>query len=124
MKKYLIALIALLVVVTGCGNTKKLNCTIEEDGTNGVMNMEFDKNDDLTKLTMTMSEEFEEELTKEELEMYKSFSSLACAEFPTENVECEVNVTTKKMELTVTYNIAKMSAEDLYDVLCRELNFK
>ena len=111
MKKYLIALVALLVVVTGCGNTKKLNCTMEEDGTKGVMNMEFDKEDNLTKLTLKMTEEFETELTKEEVETYKGVSSIACAAYNADYTDCKVDVTSKALELEVVYNVTKMTDE-------------
>ena len=113
MKKYLIALVALLVVVTGCGNTKKLTCTETDEGTETVAVMEFDKENAMTKMTVTATEKFEKELTKEELEMYQGISSLACASFTAESVECEVNVTSKELKLVVSYDITKMTDEEL-----------
>ena len=109
MKKYLAVLVALLVVATGCGNTKKLNCTIEKNGMNGAYNMEFDKNDQLTKMTMIISEDFDEELTKDEVEEYKTTVDAICKGYNTDYVDCKTEITTKLRKATVTYNINKMT---------------
>ena len=116
MKKYLIALVALLVVVTGCGNTKKLTCTMTEDGENAKAVMEFDKEDKLTKMTMTMSQDFEQELTKEEVELYQGVMSAACASYPDEYADCEVKVDKKKMEIIVSYDVSKMTDEQIEEM--------
>ena len=42
MKKYLLALVALLVVATGCGNTKKLECSTEIQGLHQDVVAEYD----------------------------------------------------------------------------------
>ena len=114
MRKYLFSLVAVLLLITGCGNErKKLTCTMEEDGTINEVKMEFGKNDNLTLITMKMVKSFEKELTDDEVKLYENASSVACEQYPKESVECEANVTKKELELVVTYKIAKMTNEEL-----------
>ena len=53
MKKYLLALVALLVVATGCGNTKKLECSTEIQGLHQDVVAEYD-GEDIKSIKMIM----------------------------------------------------------------------
>ena len=54
MKKYLIAFVALLLVATGCGNTKKLECSTEISGLHQDVIVEYD-GEDIKSMEMIMS---------------------------------------------------------------------
>lgn len=54
MKKYLLALVALLVVATGCGNTKKLECSTEIQGLHQDVVAEYD-GEDIKSIKMIMT---------------------------------------------------------------------
>ena len=73
MKKYLIALVALLVVATGCGNSKKLTCTMEEDGSKEEMIMTY-KKDELVKIEGVSTIVSDVEVSKDEVAMYEGFA--------------------------------------------------
>ena len=113
MKKYLIVFVAvMLLVVTGCGNTKTLSCSLEEDGQKAVVDMEFGDNDVLTKMTMTMSVALEEELTDDEKAMMESYMELMCDAYDYEGIDCKVDTGSKSVDVVITMNLDKMSAED------------
>ena len=116
MKKYLIVLTLLLLVVTGCGNTKKLTCSMSKNGTMAKADMEFDKKDNLTKMTTTMSQEFEKELSKEELETYQQLLGNSCSEYDSEYVDCKIDINSKKFEIVISYDVTKMTNEQLEDM--------
>lgn len=116
MKKYLIVLTLLLLVVTGCGNTKKLTCSMSKNETMAKADMEFDKKDNLTKMTTTMSQEFEKELSKEELETYQQLLGNSCSEYDSEYVDCKIDINSKKFEIVISYDVTKMTNEQLEDM--------
>ena len=78
MKKYLVVLVAMLLVVTGCGG-KKLTCTLDETDQKSTVAMEFDKDNVVTNIKMTVSVPLEKELTAEEKEYMESYMGLMCA---------------------------------------------
>lgn len=110
MKKYLLVLVVMLLVVTGCGG-KKLTCTMEEDGQTAKIVAEFDKNDKAKNVKMNMTMQSEEEMTDEEQEYMKTYMELMCSAFDYEGVTCEVKTDKKAVDLVIEMNFAKMSAE-------------
>lgn len=115
MKKYLVVLVALLLVVTGCG-AKKLTCTMTEDGQTMEAVMEFDKNDEVTSIEMNMTMPFEEELSKEEQETYSSYMQVLCSMYDYEGVDCNVNTSSKAVDVVIKMDLEKMSDEDRNNV--------
>ena len=115
MKKYLVVLVAMLLVVTGCGG-KKLTCTMEEDGQTAKTVVEFDKNDKAKKVNMTMTMPFEEELSKEEMEYMESYMGLMCAAFDYEGVTCKTDMSSKKVDVVIDMDFGKMSKETLAEL--------
>ena len=115
MKKYLVVLVAMLLVVTGCGG-KKLNCTMEEDGQTAKVVVEFDKNDKAKKVDMTMTMPFEEELSKEEMEYMESYMGLLCSAFDYEGVTCKTDMSSKKVDVIIDMDFGKMSKETLEEL--------
>lgn len=108
MKKYLIAFVALLLVATGCGNTKKLECSTEISGLHQDVIVEYDGEDiksmemimsydaaTLTQLGVTDSnrELFVSSMETEVCTMYNAHNGVKCA------------VTTPNGGLTVTIDI-------------------
>lgn len=114
MKKYLIALVALLVVATGCGNSKKLTCTMTEDGAKEEIVMTY-KKDDLAKIEMTSTTVSEEEISKDEIAMYEGFVC-GMLNAMSEQVDCKVSAKGKELTMKVTMNIEKMTAEELEEL--------
>ena len=110
MKKYLILLVAMLLVVTGCGG-KELSCTLEEDGQKAVVDMKFGKDDIVTELKMTMSVPLEEELTDDEKATMESYMGLFCAAYDYEGIECKTNTKSDAIEIVITMDMDGMSAE-------------
>ena len=110
MKKYLLVLIIMLLVVTGCGE-KKLTCTLEEDGQKATVTAKFGKDDIVTDVTMNMSMPFEKELTAEEKEQMESYMGIVCAAFDYEGITCDTKMKDKSVDVVVEMNMAKMDAE-------------
>ena len=117
MKKYLIGLVALLVVATGCGNKgKELTCTGDENGVKRAITINFDGNDKAKKITITGKNNYEREITKEELEASKPYLDTLCDSYPHEAADCEVNADTKGLEIVVVYDITKMTNEEIEEL--------
>lgn len=114
MKKYLIALVALLVVATGCGNNKKLTCTMEEDGSKEEMIMTY-KKDELVKIEGVSTIVSDVEVSKDEVAMYEGF---ACGMIQgmSEHIDCKVDAKGKEIKITISMDIEKMSDEELAEL--------
>lgn len=112
MKKYLIALVALLIVATGCGNGKKLTCTKEDDEANSVVNIQFDKNDVVTTMEIVATTKFEKELNETEKAALEEYAATMCEDYPDDFADCKINVSSKSLELKITYDIANMTEEE------------
>ena len=110
MKKYLVVLVAMLLVVTGCGG-KKLTCTMEESGETAKVVIDFDKNNKASNINMKMSMPLEEELSKEEKEMMQSYMGLMCAGFDYEGVKCTTDLGSKSVDVVIDMDFKKMSNE-------------
>lgn len=117
MKKKMFFAMALLVcLTTGCGNQKKLVCTISEDEVAATLNVVF-KDDKLNKMDFVYNVDLAT-YEENEIEMYKaadlcslispSFGDMADA---IEN--CKQNVDNKSAKITADFNIKKLSEEDL-----------
>lgn len=111
MKKYLLVLVAMLLVVTGCGS-KTLTCTLEEDGQKATSVVKFDKNDVATSATQSMTLEFEEGTSEEDKENSKAYMDLLCSVMDYEGVECSTEIKSNALEVKITMDFEKMSAED------------
>ena len=124
MKKYLLVLIIMLLVVTGCGEkdktdgktddkkeplTKTLTCEMKDtDGNTQKVVAEFDKDNYATVITMNMSMPFEEDTTKEEAEAAAAF---VCAMIDYEGASCDTEVSDKAMDVVIKFDMSKMSDE-------------
>ena len=111
MKKYLALLVAVLLVVTGCGE-KKLTCTMDDESGSEKMVYTFNKDNVATKVDATMTSKFDTELSKEEQESYKSLLDTMCALYDGDAYKCSVDVSAKEYSLTITMDINKMTAEE------------
>lgn len=107
MKKYLVVLVAMLLVVTGCGG-KKLTCTLDETDQKSTVAMEFDKDNVVTNIKMTVSVPLEKELTAEEKEYMESYMGLMCAAFDYEGVTCKAETGSKSVDVVINMDMKKM----------------
>lgn len=111
MKKSLIVFMAImLLAMTGCGNTKTLTCTAEEDGQKTVVTMKF-KDDKLTTMVQDMTLEFDNELEESEQTMVKSYLDLACSAYDYDGVECKVSASAKSASIYLSIDITKLNDE-------------
>ena len=115
MKKYLVVLVAMLLVVTGCGG-KKLTCTLEETDQKSTVAMEFDKENVVTKIKMTVSVPLENELTAEEKEYMESYMGIMCAAFDYDGVSCETKTGSKSVDVVITMDMDKMDQDTKDDM--------
>ena len=115
MKKYLVVLVAMLLVVTGCGG-KKLTCTLEQADQKSTVAMEFNKDNVVTDIKMTISVPLEKELTDEEKQYMESYMGLMCAAFDYEGVTCKTDMSSKKVDVVIDMDFGKMSKETLAEL--------
>ena len=110
MKKYLLVLAIMLLVATGCGKSgKTLSCEKKEsDGTIEKVVAEFDKDNNATAVTMTMTMPFEEGVTKEEAEQTAGF---VCAMVSFEGATCDTKVKDNALEVIFKFDLSKLSDE-------------
>ena len=78
--------------------------------------LEFDKNDEVTSIKMNMTMPFEEELSKEEQETYSSYMQVLCSMYDYEGVDCNVNTSSKAVDVVIKMDLEKMSDEDRNNV--------
>ena len=100
MKKYLVVLVAMLLVVTGCGG-KKLTCTLDQADQKSTVAMEFNKDNVVTDIKMTISVPLEKELME-------SYMGLMCAAFDYEGVTCKAETGSKSVDVVINMDMEKM----------------
>ena len=113
MKKYLIALVALLIITTGCGNTKKLTCTLEKEDSTNEMVMTYEK-DELVKVVGTSTIYAKEEVSEDDLKLYETFTCELLGSG--EHVECSVEANGKNVEVKIVMDLAKMTDAELEEM--------
>ena len=110
MRKNLIFLTVILIIVTGCGNTKKIECVANEDGYKTTVKLVY--NDDLLD-DMTVVYEYDnsnQDLTNDQINELENF---ICGMFSSENVNCIVNRNTNTVDVTIKLDFDKMSEEEM-----------
>ena len=107
MKKYLVVLVAMLLVVTGCGG-KKLTCTLSKADQKLTAVMEYSKDNVLKSIKMTVSVPLEKELSKEQKEAMESYMGLMCASFNYEGVDCKAETGSKSVDVVIKMYMSKM----------------
>lgn len=114
MKKIFIALLVFAMVgVTGCGNTKTLTCTMEEDGTVGKTVLTY-KKDKLTKASVVADTDLSgKDISDDDVTTYKTIYDYMCSAMNTDGVSCKADVTKKKASLNITLDIEKVSSDTL-----------
>lgn len=111
MKKLvgMLAAFAVLFGLTGCG-AKTLKCTMEDDGTKMTQTFTLDKDDKVTKVTMEMVAEADNEDDAKEAEEYYKESTKNNS---VTGVTYSVKRSGKKLTLTGTADLSKIDADDL-----------
>lgn len=107
------AMVAICAVcLTGCGNSNELKCTGEIDGQKATVKATL-KSDKITKVVVESSEEAESaEEAKAGAAMINGFGSMAG-----EGMTMSAKANGKKVTMTITMDIAKMSSDDIEDQL-------
>lgn len=113
MKKYLIAVVVLLLVVTGCGNSKKLTCTLEKDGSKDELVMTY-KKDELVKVVATSIIYSDEEVNKDDLALYEEFTCSLLGD--KEYIDCSIEAKGKNVEITITMDLENLTEEELEEM--------
>ena len=129
MKKYLIALVALLVVVTGCGNNtnnntnkenskednskaQKLVCTLEDGETKEESILYYEK-DELVKLEAISTVDTGMTVADSDMSLYDALVCSALEAEYEEGLDCSVSAAGTAIKVTISIDVTKMTAEDL-----------
>ena len=118
MKKiFVICIMIFTFILTGCGNTKKLECKKVYDKYNQTDSylLEYTKDDVLKRVTYSIliTDYIEDELTTSEREELNSECDWI-EELGMKNLGCKVNIKGKNVELVVTATgIDKMTADEI-----------
>ena len=121
MKKKIVMMSCLfmtLLVLTGCGS-KKLVCTLTEEGSSLKAVTEFKDKKAVTTTVETTEEAASEEEAKQLKETYDAMLGL----MTDESVTMEVKVNGKKVTLIATLNIGKMTDEDLQEEFNGDISY-
>jgi len=118
MKKYVVALLGIvLLVITGCGNSKTLSCSIEENEQISVVDMKFSEEGILKTIELKRTKMFEEELTKQGREYMDSYMKVYCSGYDMEGVSCTSETGTSSSKLMISVDLDRMLDEDKSDII-------
>lgn len=113
MKKYLIAVVVLLLVMTGCGNTKKLTCTLEKEKSKEVLTFNY-KKDELVKVEGISTIYANKEVNEEDLALYGEFTCSLLGD--EEYIDCSIEPKGKNVEITITMDLENLTDAELEEM--------
>ncbi len=118
MKKILVVGTALLVL-TGCGNTQTLTCSlVDEDANSSAKVVSEYKDDKITKFTMETILDFGMEMSESDLE------SLCAESEGTEGLTCKATQDGTKITLTIGIDMEKADADTLSDLNYEDTSYE
>lgn len=112
MKKIISGFVAtafMLVCLTGCGKGADLKCTGKMDGADATITATLDS-DKITKVVMVNKSEAESEEEAKQGVAYINAMGIGSSE---KGITMSAKASGKKVTLTVTVDVTKMSAEDI-----------
>lgn len=102
--------LTLLVIMTGCGNTKELTCTNEENGAGASMVLEYVWKDDvLTKVGQEIMLEVEDDYV-DDIDYY-----VDSLEEESKGIKADYTLNGNRLTMKVEYELGAMTDEELDD---------
>lgn len=109
----------MILLLTGCGNTKTLTCTMQrsEDGTTGAMGYRVTYKDDvISVIEEKMAYEGSGDDYLSQLDDLEKEFNEGVSEHETDGVKYDLERDGNRVEITVTYDLNKMTEEEREDI--------
>lgn len=109
----------LILLLTGCGNTKTLTCTMNEESSyaKGIMGYQITyKNDALSKVEQKFSVEVTDEDYVDYLDSLEEEYNDEVNEYQSDGIKYNLERNGNNLILGVTYNLGKMTKDELDEI--------